>query len=262
MPLIPAGGPSETGTGAAAGEGPLSARFDFPFVTTPTTFYCVAATARSGSTYLCRQLWATGLMGAPAEYFNYHGMLLRMAARLQPRTLYHYLKLLLALRTSPNGVFGFHAHWEHFQFLAHARMLPNLPGLRFIHIERLDRLAQAVSMAKAEQTGQWSARSDSRRQPVYRAEHIRSCLARIERWNRSWNTLFERWGISPVRVTYESLVADPTAVIDGVLTAFGLVRDPARRIDIPAPLRQSDAVNAEWIARFRRESAAKTSAGR
>jgi len=237
------------------------AAHDFPCATRPTTFYCVAATSRSGSTYLCHQLWATGLMGAPTEYFNYHGALLWLVARLKPRTLHHYLELLFALRTSPNGVFGFQAHWGQFEFASKAGLLRSLPGLRFIHIERRDRLAQAVSLARALQTGQWTSRSPARRPPVYDAAQIRACLRGIERLDMQWRTFFARNGIQPIRVTYECLAADPDAVVDAVLAAFGLASDPARRVPVPELRRQSDAVNAEWIERFRRDSSGRDGPG-
>ncbi len=256
-PDTPTGDPRGTDSAppAAASEEPgTAARYDFRIPTRPTTFYAVAATSRSGSTYLCSRLWATRVMGAPAEYFNYHGHLLRMAARLRPNTLHSYLRQLFRLRTSPNGMFGFHAHWEQFRFLRQAELLRFFPRLRFIHIRRLDRLAQAVSMAKAEQTGQWISTAGARRTPRYDAAHIRSCLERIERLDAQWERYFGRRQIRPIRVTYEELVARPDSVVDGILGAFGLVRDPAQAVEAPERRRQSDATNREWIERFRRDT--------
>src|SRR5215470_15256953 len=135
----------------------LSEEWDFqPSSAKRRLFYCVAATPRSGSTFLCHLLWATGCMGAPAEYFDPQFSMLPMASRLRARSTGEYVKLLKERRTSPNGVFGFKAFWRHFRFMADFDLLGFFPRLRFVHIERQDRLAQAVSLAKAEALRQWS----------------------------------------------------------------------------------------------------------
>src|SRR5262249_13182638 len=95
----------------------LTAKFDFPTPTKPTTFYMVASTPRSGSTYLCYQLWGTGQLGAPQEYFNYNSLMLEMAVRLGTTNIHDYVRRLFEIRTSANGVFAFKAHWSHFQLL-------------------------------------------------------------------------------------------------------------------------------------------------
>ena len=43
-----------------------------------------------------------------------------------------YLQRLLEVRTSPNGVFGFKAHWPQFQFAALAGLMDWFPGARWI----------------------------------------------------------------------------------------------------------------------------------
>src|SRR5262249_41256156 len=111
--------------------------FDFPRRTAaPTIYYIVASTPRSGSTFLCRRLWSTGLMGAPAEYFNYQGFMLQMVARLRSVNIFHYVRQLFAIRTSPNGVFGAKVHFNHFRFMAEAEIQPLFPQLRVVYIAR------------------------------------------------------------------------------------------------------------------------------
>ena len=146
MAFRPAGGLEPPAMRDDAGERhrTVAATYDFPASTKPTNFYVVASTPRSGSSYLCNQLWSTGLMGAPGEYFNYQGMMLLMAARLRPNNLVEYLRRLFMLRTSANGVFGFKAQWDQFQLVINGGLLGLLHRLRFIYLERTDRLAQAA----------------------------------------------------------------------------------------------------------------------
>ena len=46
-------------------------RLDFPGPVQLRRSYIVASTDRSGSTFLCSLLWQTGVLGAPAEYWNF-----------------------------------------------------------------------------------------------------------------------------------------------------------------------------------------------
>ncbi len=251
-----ADGLRESARGIGGGDPLVAADFDFRTPTKPTAFYVVAATPRSGSTFLCRELWATGLMGAPLEYFNARSELLQMAARIQPTHLAQYVHRLFRLRTSPNGVFGFKAGFDSFRLLFRGGLLPLFPKLRFIYIERGDRVAQAVSYAKAQQTGQYRAWTAPRRAPVYDYEQVRFRLGIVEQDIKGWTALFERNRLNPIKVTYESLTENPRAVTDKILRSFGLARDPARELALPPIERQADAVNQEWIERFRRESGA------
>ncbi len=227
---------------------------DFRGRTKPTLFYAIASTPRSGSTLLARLLWATGAMGAPTEYFNYEGPMLRMVARLRPRNLAEYAVQLLQLRTSPNGVFGFKAHWDQFQLVRNGGLLGFFPGLRFIHIERTDRLAQAVSMVRAQQTGQWESSVTQKFEPTYDPARIRYWLRRIDEEAAAWQALLRHRRVQPITIAYDALAADPDGAVDGILQRFRLTRAAPPPVQLPEMRRQSDSLNREWIERFRREN--------
>lgn len=237
----------------------LSPSYDFAVATRPTMFYVVASTPRTGSTLLCQRLWATGAMGAPAEYFNYHLNMIQMVARLRVASLEEYVDRLFALRTSPNGVFGLHAHWDQFHFAVTAGILRRMHGFRCIHIERRDRLAQAVSFARALESGQWASTHRARNAPAYDRKRIERCLARIEAHDGQWQSVFRRNRMEPIRVTYESLRSDPDAVLGDILSRFGVAADPSRRVSLPDIRPQSDDTSREWIDRYRREEAERES---
>src|SRR5215472_13088957 len=46
-------------------------RLDFPSRVPLRTSYIVASSPRCGSTFFCKELWQTGVLGAPTEYINY-----------------------------------------------------------------------------------------------------------------------------------------------------------------------------------------------
>jgi len=230
----------------------LRRQYDFPLATTePRICYVIAATSRSGSTYLAHQLWATGVMGAPLEYFNYRCEMLQMARRMGALHIREYVRGLFALRTSPNGVFGFKTGLH---VVIDAGLLPLFPNLRCVRITRSDRLAQAVSLAIAQQTDQWSSLGQPHGTAVYDAERIRKCLALIEKSEAETPALLSSIGLSPIEVCYEDLVADPGSVVGDILRRFGTEHDRAHEVVLPQIERQSSQINVEWIERFGRES--------
>lgn len=126
--------------------------------------YIVAASYRSGSTHLCRLLWQTGRLGAPTEVLNPTRQFYFLMTRLRASSPADYIAKLVARRTSINGIFGLKAHFRHFQlFLSdYPRLLEALSPVTYIHIYRQDKIAQAVSAAKAWQTDQWASPSKGR----------------------------------------------------------------------------------------------------
>src|SRR4051812_2522444 len=158
----------------------------------PSLVYFVCATPRSGSTLLCKSLAATGVAGRPEEYFE---RLRHSGLPREPREYFDadadpdVLALLPPTRsgdpsraelpaelprylregTTPNGVFGAKMMWGYLDDLlgrlgttsaapdAPAALEGILGPLRYVHVTRRDKVAQAVSLWRAVQTRAWSA---------------------------------------------------------------------------------------------------------
>jgi trehalose 2-sulfotransferase len=248
----------------------------------PSCSYLIAANQRSGTTLLCRALTDTGVAGRPEEYFlsvdpvampewrtwedGPFGVLMGATDRD------HYLQVVYDLGTTPNGVFGAklmanNLPWAIAKFqelprfaeLTRAEVLhAALPGLRIVEVTRRDRIAQAVSWARAAQDGVWVVSDDEPTQavdpPEYDAELIGNLVGLIEEGERAWRDLYAELGVVPCEVVYEDLVADDgwAPTIRRVLDHLGLDLD-----DGPVPparvSRQADELNAAWAARFRQE---------
>lgn len=231
------------------------ANFDFADPTATRQFYMVASTPRSGGTLLCRQLWASGIMGAPAEYFGFYSTFLRLVARLQPDTQDEYVAGLTALRTSANGVFGFKAHYDHLQYMVLTGVIHRFKQLRVISITRQDLLAQAVSQARALQTGQWNSLNQTpKADPAYNADLIRWCVQHLGDQRRGWQSFFEQHKIQPIQVDYDTLAADPEGITNDVIARFDPPKSPVSPVALPNLERQRDTINVEWLARFKEES--------
>jgi hypothetical protein len=130
-----------------------------------------------------------------------------------------------------------------------------LSPITFIYISRQDKIGQAVSMAKALQTGQWTSRMEAgpgaRLQDDYAT--IANCLNDIARQDLDWRRWFEAHGVTPYQATYDDLTADADGVVGGIVGLLGVENDESETVDVPPVNKQADETSEEWIERFERE---------
>jgi trehalose 2-sulfotransferase len=128
----------------------------------------------------------------------------------------------------------------------------------YIHLSRRDKVAQAVSLLKAQQSGLWHRASDGtereRAAPpapmVYDANRLAGLVEELETADAAWIGWFSQFGIEPLRLTYERLAAAPQAVLAQLLSALGL--DPRIAASVDArTARLADESSLEWVHRFR-----------
>ena len=75
-------------------------------------------------------------------------------------------------------------------------------------LTRADVLGQAISFVRASQTGAWIAAKPEQREPSFDAEAITKAIRFMRQQDEKWEQLFERAGVEPYRMAYETLVAD------------------------------------------------------
>ncbi|MBV9932056.1 MAG: hypothetical protein JO013_14085 [Alphaproteobacteria bacterium] len=214
----------------------------------PQRGYAICGEARCGSVFLSHLLRSTGLLGIPWEIF--HDPRIARQVGAAPASA---LPRLLATAATPNGVYGIKVFTRHFEQAAGARWAERLPDLRYVALTRADLLGQAVSLARAVQTGQFKGEHRARAAPRYDPDAIADCLARIAYGQARWESWFARNGIAPLRLAYEQVVEAPQAAVDAVARLVGL--DGPAPVDVAqvAVRPQRDAINAEWRERFVRE---------
>jgi LPS sulfotransferase NodH len=112
--------------------------------------------------------------------------------------------------------------------MRHVDLPAVLPGLRFIHLTRRDRLQQAVSSWRAVTTGKWHYTSGDRLTggPRYDFDAIKRHYERILVEDALWNAYFVRHTIHPLRVEYETYVRSRRTILEEV--AAYLNAEPAR----------------------------------
>ncbi len=252
--------------------------FDLPPCTGART-YVIASTPRSGSTLLARLLWSTERVGAPKEYLNpmqirdwevrlgsalssrMHRLLVGPAVGLAGRGRWSDARLRDHLvrvrkRRSGGGFFGLKLHWHHYQqwFGQTGRDVDAwLDRPMWIRIRRDDAVAQAVSWARALQTGAWIEKQlqeqgqKVRIPPVYNRQLIAARLADLQAAEAGWDGLLA--GREVHEVDYAGLSADPRETVRSVLAFLGVESPDPGPLEMPLA-RQADGVSAAWIARF------------
>ena len=240
--------------------------------------YIICATPRSGTTLLCDLLADTGVAGRPDSFFRlqsrrwwaqYLGV---SVAGWPDETSFDQLFLTAAIQqgTAGPGVFGMRLMWRDLDNLAQ-RLGVFYPGLSsdsarlraafgptcFVHLSREDKIAQAVSRIKAEQSGLWHVdangvereRVKPAQAPVYDAQALAQQVAECERHDAAWVNWFAQQSIQAVRITYEALSDNPQATLAIVLSALG--QDPAIAATVkPSTTKLADSQSHEWVNRF------------
>ena len=236
----------------------------------PRRCYVVCAIPRSGSNLLTDGLHATRQAGRPkqfflekfeAEYGAKHG--------LDPAKDYAgYVRGIISAKTTSNEVFGFKLmSWYLDNFLTRLRatrafgdagtddlkLLQNaFPRLQFVHVVRRHKLRQALSTARALQTGLWKVQKGKtiQREPQFDAELIEQCLKEGERQESIWQCFFQQIGIDPFRVEYEKLCQDYEGTIRAVLDFLRISLPRRTRIGPAVTIRQADDISRAWEERF------------
>jgi len=242
----------------------------------PRRCYVVCAVPRSGSNLLTDGLHATRQAGRPKQFFfakfeaDYgakHG--------LDPAKDYAgYVRGIISAKTTSNEVFGFKLmSWYLDDFLSRLRatrafgdagtgdlkLLRNaFPRLQFVHVVRRHKLRQALSKARAVQTGLWKVQKGKtiQREPQFDAELIEQCLKEGQRQEKAWECFFQRIGVNPFRVEYEKLCQDYEGTIRAVLDFLRISLPRRTRIGPPVTVRQADDISRAWEERFVAERSA------
>ncbi|MBD8877967.1 Stf0 family sulfotransferase [Roseibium polysiphoniae] len=243
--------------------------------------YVICTSPRSGSTLLCKLLSATGVAGRPGSHFHepsldawldYYGL------ESGPCEMENLKAVFDAARAKGRGgtdVFGLRLQRHSFDFfqqelaLLHpeaqsdrGRMEAAFGRVLFVHLTRADKLEQAISFVKAQQTGLWHKAPDGRelerlsapREPVYDGPAIKAEHDRYEAFDRDWIEWFAAQGVDPLTITYDTLSEDPLRVLAEVLTKLGLDGDLAKDVELPVA-KLADETNRDWAEHFRQEYA-------
>ena len=243
--------------------------------------YFICGTPRSGTTLLCEMLYRSGIAGRPNSYFREVNIawwaeqwgVAPSEGTDQPTFDRSYLAAMREVATAGTGIFGLRIMYRSLEdacrrlqrALALTGDLPTLFQAAFgsplyVHVSRADKLSQAISLVRAEQTGLWHLNADGsvlegaevQPEPVYDRDRIGTLLTELEEDDRAWGVFFAEHGITPLRLTYETLAASPQQAMREIFAHLGLDQEIAHSIAIPTS-KMADATSQEWAVRFEAE---------
>jgi LPS sulfotransferase NodH len=236
----------------------------------PRRCYVVCTIPRSGSNLLTDGLRDTRRAGMPKQFFLPKGES-RYGAELgfdAAADYAAYVRGVVNNKTTRNEVFGFKLmSWYLDYFLTRLRethgfgnsatddlelLRKAFPRLRFVRIVRRHKLRQALSTARALQTGLWKVQKGKSilREPEFDPDLIEQSLREAERQEAIWDDFFRRIGITPFKVEYENLCQDYERTIRAALNFLRIKFPAGARVGPPATTRQADEISRMWEERF------------
>lgn len=236
----------------------------------PRRCYVVCTIPRSGSNLLTDGLRDTRRAGMPKQFFlpkteARYGAELGLDSAVDYAA---YVRGLVTSKTTRNEVFGFKLmSWYLKDFLARLReshgfgnsttsdlelLCSAFPRLRFVRIVRRHKLRQALSTARALQTGLWKVQEGKNvlRKPEFDPDLIEQSLHEAERQDKLWDDFFRRIGVKPFEVEYEKLCQNYETTIRAVLNFLRIKLPASAPIGPPVTTRQADEISRIWEERF------------
>ncbi|WP_082130303.1 Stf0 family sulfotransferase [Kiloniella spongiae] len=240
--------------------------------------YIICTSPRSGSTLLCKLLAATGKTGNPNSHFHVPEIaswVRDYGVCAESYESEQYLLRAIFAGAKKRGIgqsdmFGLRMQRGSFLYFV-AKMKILYPGLSsdlkrieaafgntlFIYLTRENKIDQAVSFVKAEQTGLWHLAPDGTelerlsdpQTASYDENEIKRRFDEFSSFDQEWKSWFVNEGIEPLRITYDELSADPKSVLSEVLDKLNVNQRMAEEIEIPVA-KLADGINRDWIERF------------
>jgi LPS sulfotransferase NodH len=240
-------------------------KFDFPArAQRPEITYLLASAPRAGSTHFSHVLWRTGCLGAPLEYLNFEPLGPYGFAATSPSSQQQLWRSVLRRRCSPNGVFGLKAFPAQLEQLQQtnppllddvlATVLPRDRPRRIVYLRRRDRIAQAVSYARASLSGVWRKEQETLGPaPIeYSQEALESAEQGIVFQEGVWERMFNDLRIEPLRVWHEDVLANAEQTAGQVADYLGVPIDPQAGVRVPEIEKQSRGDAEDWLTKYAR----------
>jgi len=247
-------------------------KFDFPpSPDGPERTYLFASVPRAGSTYFSHVLWRTGCLGAPLEYLNFEPAGPYGFAANSPQMQLQLWRSVLSRRCSPNGVFGLKVFPIQLEQLNHDNpalleevlsvMLPRGGERRIVYLRRRDRVAQAVSYARASISGVWrkDQETDSAQSIDYSQQALEAAERGIAFQQEVWTRMFNDLAIAPLELWHEDVLADPSAAAQQVADYVGVAFNAGSAVDVPEIRKQSEGDASAWAERYARSRQSSSS---
>jgi trehalose 2-sulfotransferase len=242
--------------------------------------YIICTTPRSGSTLLCRLLASTGRTGNPDSFYHRAEFMRDWAAEWGlpdagtiSKNDFDRAYLAAAVKAGKAGttIFGLRVQQEYLRLLSETldRIYPGLPSdthrferafgeILYLHLTRADKVAQAVSLVKAEQSGLWHLNADGTelerlaapQGSAYDFKSIHREVIALARADDAWVEWFDSHQITPLHISYEGFADHPARTLIDICKTLA-IEPPELGTIKPGLAKLSDEVSLEWIRRYK-----------
>lgn len=205
----------------------------------------LAFSNRSGSNLLGDYLRSAGLSGFH-EQLNYP-TIIETANRENLNSLQDYIKFV----AGGSNLFGMKASTDQISMALRLNIANMFGGLKVVHIIRTDAIGQAISFSIADQTKQWTSAQAALPgvEPHFRYDDISRRLNSALAHRVAVPFLCQLFNIPYLSIFYESLVADPHAVMQKIGKFLG--RDLSGwQPPTPTISKQANELNDQFKRKF------------
>ncbi|SPJ29241.1 Stf0 family sulfotransferase [Falsiruegeria mediterranea] len=241
--------------------------------------YIICTNPRSGSTLLCGLLAQTGVAGNPDSFFRGpsrqwwadHLQVPEAVDLTDPAFCAAFLSAALAEGKGGGDFFGCRLMHESLPDLMAmtaclhpdakddcARIKAVFGQTVFVHLIREDKVDQAISYVRAEQTGTWHVGPNGEaveqkgppQPPRYDFARIHQKVVEFEAQDAAWARWFEQTDVHPLKVRYSDLADNPKHELRRILAHLNQPAEAAERA-IPGVRKLADELNERWAAQYR-----------
>lgn len=208
-------------------------------------FIIIAFTNRSGSNLLMEYLGQISITACRDEILNIDNILRR---KKQCDTLAEYI--LENAPTTKTKQLAIKASWEQIMLLHQHGVLNYFKSVKVVHIERKNKIYQAVSHLIATQTGKWTSKMKSRaQQATYSYEKIDQILMQKHYENAAIMNICKSLRLSYTQIFYENLERNPKAVLNRLLKFFS-IEGEINKLESPTIVKQRNSLNEKMVSQY------------
>ncbi|MGR3460589.1 MAG: Stf0 family sulfotransferase [Roseovarius sp.] len=214
-------------------------------------------TPRSGSTALSAALRSCKQRGLGGERLHrkpgkFHDLIFAEDNPVNPA---EYLDAVIRRSRTKNGVGQIKCDYPQiFPFFADPGARERLRAARMVFLTRQDMLGQAISRFKGQQTGYWhstqKAPSGAKARVEYDFDAIRKQVLFLANMTAAYERMFAVFGIDPLRITYEEVVADTPSVVARIGAHVGVELSQVVELSDGGHERIASTENDQLRARF------------
>lgn len=208
----------------------------------------ILTSPRTGSTWLASMINQTGQMGICDEWLEKAHFPSGFGSIDDS-----FYEQLLNLSSTPNGRFSVKVFpWHLYRISSEGgvdfiQQMSQRHNVKLVLLERKDKIAQAVSHAKARKSGMWTAKQQQKYDPAYSFERIFRSYLNIQNQDLFWKTYLNFKNIEYKHIFYEDILKDKNGILSDLAQQLNV---STHKVTASKIHKQSNSLNDEWTERF------------